>query len=152
MVSFIFMMVASVFQTQSLLANCCFISIMTMRIISASEKLIRRCQEDTSSLVSPKMSANTLPLARSVSAINLTIKPQPAYFTPYQYRMNDSLTSQWTSWVPFPSRMVSTQFSLSPTDSLITSALNLPTRRQQPQTLPFLFIIRGVDNSDYPKE
>ena len=152
MASFISMMVASVFQTQSLSANCCSISIMTMRTISASEKLIKPCQEDISGLVSPKMSANTLPPARSVSAINPIIKLQLAFFILYQYHMNDSLTSQWTSWAPFRNQMVSTRSLLSRTDSPTTFALSQLIQLQRPQTLPFLFITRGVDNLDYPKE
>src|SRR5438876_4422777 len=99
---------ASVFQTLSLSANYYFISIMTMRIISALERHIRPCQGDTFGLVSPRMSANILPPARNASTTSPTIKFQLVFFIPYQYLMNGSLTSQWILWVPFLNQMVST--------------------------------------------
>src|SRR5437762_10526326 len=99
---------------------------MTMRIILALERHIKPYQGDTSGLLSPRMSVNILPPAHNASATNPTIEFQRVFFIPYQYLMNGSLTSQWTLWVPYPNKMVSTQSSLSWIDSRITSALNEP--------------------------
>src|SRR5438046_778714 len=105
MVSYISTIVASIFQTQSPHVSYCYTSIMIMKITSAWENHIKHYQEGISGPVSPRMSANTLPLTLNVFAISPTTGSLLVFCTLYQYPMNDSLISPWILLVPFPNPM-----------------------------------------------
>ena len=85
MVSYTSTIVASVFQTQSPHASYCYTSIMITKITSAWENHIKHYREGISGPVSPRMSANTLPLALNVFTRSSTTGSLLVFCILYQY-------------------------------------------------------------------